>query len=42
MPQEEGIEAVREALEERTDVELPTELLIKMLEIVLKRTNRQA
>ena len=36
IPQEEGIEAVREALYERSNSEVPTEFLIRMLEIVLK------
>ena len=36
IPQMEGIEAVKEALEERKHPEVPTEFLIKLLEIILK------
>ena len=36
IPQEEGLDAVREALTNRDDTKVPTEFLIRMLEIVLK------
>ena len=36
IPQEEGLDAVREALKNRDDTSVPTEFLIRMLEIVLK------
>ena len=36
IPQDEGIEAVREALLERENPEIPTDFIIRLLEIVLK------
>ena len=36
IPQDEGIEAVREALQERDDLKIPSEFLVRMLELVLK------
>ena len=36
IPQDEGIAAVREALQERDDLHIPTEFLVRMLELVLK------
>ena len=36
IPIEEGIEAAREALQEREDIRVPTEFIIRMLEAVLK------
>ena len=36
IPQDEGIEAVREALQERNNKDVPTEFIIRMLEIILK------
>ena len=36
IPQDEGIEAVTEALQERNNKDVPTEFIIRMLEIVLK------
>ena len=35
IPQDEGIEAVREALLERNNPEVPTDFLIRLLEIIL-------
>ena len=36
IPQDEGLEAAREALEEREDKEVPTDFIINLLEIILK------
>ena len=36
IPQEEGLDAVREALLERDDTKVPTEFLVRILELVLK------
>ena len=36
IPQDEGIEAVREALLERNHPDIPTDFLIRLLEIILK------
>ena len=36
IPQDEGIEAVREVLTERKNCEVPTDFLTRLLEIVLK------
>ena len=38
IPHEDGIEATRKAFDSREDKQLPTEILIKLLELVLKRT----
>ena len=36
IPQDEGIESIREALYERSDASVPSEFIIRMLELVLK------
>ena len=36
IPQDEGIEAIREVLIERENLEVPTDFLIRLLEIILK------
>ena len=36
IPQDEGIEAVREVLTDRKNCEVPTDFIIRLLEIVLK------
>ena len=36
IPQEEGMECVKEALEERDNIEVPTDFIIRLLEIILK------